>query len=127
MERFAVKGIFVDTPTPDTLRVRDGYMLCEDGRCGAFREAAPAGVPVYDHSGQIITPGFVDLHLHAPQYSYCGTAMDLELLDWLQQYTYPEESHYADADYARAGYGYFVRDLTPVPTSICCTTARCAR
>ena len=26
MERFAVKGIFVDTPTPDTLRVRDGYM-----------------------------------------------------------------------------------------------------
>lgn len=53
MERFAVKGIFVDTPTPDTLRVRDGYMLCEDGRCGAFREAAPAGVPVYDHSGQI--------------------------------------------------------------------------
>ena len=25
MERFAVKGIFVDTPTPDTLRVRDGY------------------------------------------------------------------------------------------------------
>ena len=85
MERFAVKGIFVDTPTPDTLRVRDGYMLCEDGRCGAFREAAPAGVPVYDHSGQIITPGFVDLHLHAPQYSYCGTAMDLELLDWLQQ------------------------------------------
>ena len=86
MERFAVKGIFVDTPTPDTLRVRDGYMLCEDGRCGAFREATPAGVPVYDHSGQIITPGFVDLHLHAPQYSYCGTAMDLELLDWLQQY-----------------------------------------
>ena len=67
MERFAVKGIFVDTPTPDTLRVRDGYMLCEDGRCGAFREAAPAGMPVYDHSGQIITPGFVDLHLHAPQ------------------------------------------------------------
>ena len=120
MERFAVKGIFVDTPTPDTLRVRDGYMLCEDGRCGAFREAAPAGVPVYDHSGQIITPGFVDLHLHAPQYSYCGTAMDLELLDWLQQYTYPEESHYADADYARAGYGYFVRDLTRSATTRAC-------
>ena len=120
MERFAVKGIFVDTPTPDTLRVRDGYMLCEDGRCGAFREAAPAGVPVYDHSGQIITPGFVDLHLHAPQYSYCGTAMDLELLDWLQQYTYPEESHYADADYARAGYGYFVRDLTHSATTRAC-------
>ena len=120
MERFAVKGIFVDTPAPSTLRVRDGYMLCEDGRCGAFTESVPTGVPVYDHSGQIITPGLVDLHLHAPQYSYCGTAMDLELLDWLQQYTYPEEAHYADADYARAGYGYFVRDLQHSATTRAC-------
>lgn len=125
MERFAVKGIFVDTPTPDTLRVRDGYMLCEDGRCGAFREAAPAGVPVYDHSGQIITPGFVDLHLHAPQYSYCGTAMDLELLDWLQQYTYPEESHYADADYARAATATLCGTLRTAPPPAPASLARC--
>ena len=87
---------------------------------GHFVRQPPAGVPVYDHSGQIITPGFVNLHLHAPQYSYCGTAMDLELLDWLQQYTYPEESHYADADYARAGYGYFVRGLTHSATTRAC-------
>lgn len=120
MERFAVKGIFVDTPTPDTLRVRDGYMLCEDGRCGAFREAAPAGVPVYDHSGQIITPGFVDLHLHAPQYSYCGTAMDLELLDWLQQYTYPRNPTMPMPTMPGAGYGYFVRDLTHSATTRAC-------
>ena len=46
---------------------------------------------VLDYTGKIITPGLVDLHLHAPQYSYCGTAMDLELLDWLQQYTYPRK------------------------------------
>ena len=75
---------------------------------------------VRDYTGKIITPGLVDLHLHAPQYSYCGTAMDLELLDWLQQYTYPEEAHYADADYARAGYGYFVRDLQHSATTRAC-------
>ncbi len=31
-----------------------------------------------------------------------------------------EESHYADADYARAGYGYFVRDLTHSATTRAC-------
>ena len=110
MERFAIKGIFVDTPTPEALRVRDGYMLCEDGRCGAFTETSPAGVPVYDHSRKIITPGLVDLHLHAPQYSYCGTAMDLELLDWLQQYTYPEEA--AQRHDARLYFGTLHTDAT---------------
>ena len=80
MNRFALHGTFVDTPTPDALRVRTGYLLCEDGVCAGFSPDAPAGVPVRDYAGQLITPGLVDLHLHAPQYSYCGTAMDLELL-----------------------------------------------
>ena len=93
MDCFALKGTFLDTPTPDTLRVRDGYLLCENGLCAGFSETVPAGVEILDYTGKIITPGLVDLHLHAPQYSYCGTAMDLELLDWLQQYTYPEEAH----------------------------------
>ena len=30
MNRFALHGTFVDTPTPDALRVRTGYLLCED-------------------------------------------------------------------------------------------------
>ena len=95
MNTFTLKGTFLDTPAPDTLRIREGYLLCENGLCAGFSETAPAGVEVLDYTGKIITPGLVDLHLHAPQYSYCGTAMDLELLDWLQQYTYPEEAHYA--------------------------------
>ena len=44
----------------------------------------------------------------------CIRDRDLELLDWLQQYTYPEEAHYADPTYARLGYSYFVRDLKDV-------------
>ena len=44
MDRFALKGTFLDTPTPDTLRVRDGYLLCEICLCAVFSEAAPAGV-----------------------------------------------------------------------------------
>ena len=118
-----LKGTFLDTPAPDTLRVREGYLLCENGLCAGFSETAPAGVEVLDYTGKIITPGLVDLHLHAPQYSYCGTAMDLELLDWLQQYTYPEEAHYADPAYARLGYSYFVRDLKNSATTRACIFA----
>ena len=123
MDCFALKGTFLDTPTPDTLRVRDGYLLCENGLCAGFSAAAPAGVEILDYTGKIITPGLVDLHLHAPQYSYCGTAMDLELLDWLQQYTYPEEAHYADPAYAKLGYAYFVRDLKNSATTRACIFA----
>lgn len=123
MNTFAIKGTFIDTPTPDALRVREGYMLCENGLCAGFTEAAPAGVEVLDYTGKLITPGLVDLHLHAPQYSYCGTAMDLELLDWLQQYTYPEEAHYADPAYAKLGYQYFVRDLKNSATTRACIFA----
>ena len=36
MNRFALHGTFVDTPTPDALRVRTGYLLCEDGVCAGF-------------------------------------------------------------------------------------------
>ena len=73
MNTFTLKGTFLDTPAPDTLRVREGYLLCENGLCAGFSETAPAGVEVLDYTGKIITPGLVDLHLHAPQYSYCGT------------------------------------------------------
>ena len=73
MDRFALKGTFLDTPTPDTLRVRDGYLLCENGLCAGFSEAAPAGVEILDYTGKIITPGLVDLHLHAPQYIIFST------------------------------------------------------
>ena len=40
MDCFALKGTFLDAPTPDTLRVRDGYLLCENGLCAGF-SAAP--------------------------------------------------------------------------------------
>ena len=71
MNTFALKGTFLDTPAPDTLRVREGYLLCENGLCARFSETAPAGVEVLDYTGKIITPGLVDLHLHAPQPGRC--------------------------------------------------------
>ena len=49
-----------------------------------------------------------DLHIHAPQFAFRGLGMDMELLEWLNTYTFPEESKYKELDYADRAYGSFV-------------------
>ena len=117
---FALKGLILDTPVIGELRAREGYLVCEDGKVAGFYSELPqqyAGIDVQDCSGKLIIPGMSDLHLHASQYSYCGTAMDLELLEWLQNYTYPEEARYADPEHARSYYEIFTRDLLHTATT----------
>jgi guanine deaminase len=58
-----------------------------------------------------VLPGFVDLHVHAPQYPQLGKALHLPLEVWLQQYTFPLEARYADLAFAERNYRALVRDL----------------
>lgn len=66
---------------------------------------------VTDFGDRLLIPAMNDVHVHAPQYRNQGIAMDLELLPWLQNYTFPEEMRYADTGYAEWMYRRFVRDL----------------
>ena len=61
--------------------------------------------------GSYLLPGFVDLHIHAPQYPQLGSALDVPLEVWLQKYTFPLEARYADAAFARKSYRLLVDDL----------------
>lgn len=61
--------------------------------------------------GQYILPGFVDLHVHAPQWAQSGTALDIPLYDWLNTYTFPLESKFSDLDFAHEVYDDLVRTL----------------
>ena len=116
--KYLVKGIFIDTISSENLRIRKGYLLIENGLIQGFSEDNPdKTIKLYNYSGKIIIPGLSDLHLHAPQYSYSGTGMDLELLDWLYAYTFPEESKYKDLDYAKKSYEVFVYDLLKSATT----------
>ena len=112
---FALKGAVVTAVSEGKLDVRDqAYVVCEDGLCrGVFDElpAAYDGIEVFDYSEQLITPGFVDLHTHGPQYNFRGLQMDLELLDWLERYTFPEEAKFNDLTYAERSYDLFTEDL----------------
>lgn len=58
-----------------------------------------------------LLPGFVDLHVHAPQYAQLGGALDEPLEVWLQKYTFPLEARYADLGFARPRYETLVGDL----------------
>nr|XP_027212142.1 guanine deaminase-like [Penaeus vannamei] len=55
-------------------------------------------------SSQFLMPGLVDAHLHAPQFPNNGIHLDLPLLEWLQNFTFPTEAKFADEKFARAVY-----------------------
>lgn len=61
--------------------------------------------------GTFVLPGFVDLHIHAPQYPQLGEALDVPLEVWLGKYTFPLEAKYADLEFARPRYEALVADL----------------
>ena len=67
-----------------------------------------------------IFPGMVDLHVHAPQYAFCGMCMDLELMEWLNRYTFPKEEKYENPEYAEKAYGMFVAALEKGATTRAC-------
>jgi guanine deaminase len=104
--------------------VEKGYVAVEDGRvAGVSTDLASLdceGAEVTDFGDCLLIPAMNDMHVHAPQYRNQGVAMDLELLPWLQNYTFPEESKYADADYAERMYRRFVRDMWRFGTMRAC-------
>jgi len=65
----------------------------------------------YLDGNQAITPGLVDCHTHAPQYSNLGIGLDLPLLEWLDTYTFPTEKAMSDPDFASRVYKIFVDKL----------------
>ena len=110
-----IKGNFFDCSENMELRVRCGaYCVVKDGVSEGIFDELPekyAGVQVTDYADRLIMPALVDLHTHAPQYTFHGMGMDLELLEWLNTYTFPEEARYRDLEYASQAYDAFVNDL----------------
>lgn len=92
----------------------ESYAVCLEGICqGVFKELPGqfAALGVRDMGDCLILPGLTDLHTHAPQYGFRGLGMDLELLEWLNTHTFPEEARYANLDYAKRAYGMYVEEL----------------
>ena len=127
MKHFVIKGNICQTKTPQSLDLyENAYAVCVDGVSKGVFEKLPqeyASLPLYDYSDKLIFPGMVDLHVHAPQYAFRGMCMDLELMDWLNRYTFPEEEKYEDLVYAEKAYAMFVEALKNGATTRACIFA----
>lgn len=126
-DSFVIRGDICYSETPQSLRLcPDSWLVCLEGHSAGVFPALPeqyANLPVLDCAGSLVTPGLTDLHAHAPQYALCGQGMDLELLDWLSRYIFPEESRYASLDYADQAYRRFVEDVRRGPNTRACVFA----
>ena len=124
---FVIKGNFCQTKNPQELDLFEGaFAVCVDGLSKGIFNTLPeeyAQLPLYDCGDSLIFPGMVDLHVHAPQYAFRGMCMDLELMDWLNRYTFPEEEKYEDLEYAEKAYGMFVDALKNSATTRSCIFA----
>jgi guanine deaminase len=81
----------------------DGFVAVgDDGRFAAVGDwsDAPRDAEIVELGPHaLITPGFVDTHLHAPQLEMIGSYGG-KLLEWLETYTFPTERKFADRGHA---------------------------
>lgn len=124
MRNYVLKGnICYSKSSKELCIVENGYVVCKDGRSAGVYETLPEiyeALPCYNYEDKIVIPGLVDLHVHAPQYSFRGLGMDLELIEWLNTHTFVEEAKYADLEYAKKAYDIFVEDLIDSATTRAC-------
>lgn len=121
----AIRGSFfditavVDMPTqlPEQARyIEDGLLLLNGGEIVSLqpweegRLQLTDDVAVLDYRGKLIVPGFVDTHIHYPQTEMIG-AYGEQLLEWLQQYTFPVESQYHCPQHAAKMSAFFLHQL----------------
>lgn len=100
----------------------DGILLVEDGK---IVNAGPA-IELFDslspqteivhYPNSIITPGFIDTHIHYPQKEMVA-AYGEQLLEWLDTYTFPTEAKFKDKAYARTIADRFLTELLRAGTT----------
>lgn len=89
----------MQTPSPDGFEVLvdqhielDGQGLIASIRPAIETDEADVTLP----PNSILVPGFIDTHIHAPQWTQRGVGLDLPLDQWLNDYTFPLESSFSD-------------------------------
>ncbi len=94
---------------------RGALLVDGEGSIAAVGDAEPLiqaypTANVIDHGSGLLLPGFVDAHVHFPQYLMAGSHGE-SLLTWLERYTFPAEIECADQAYAEALAGQFLDEL----------------
>ncbi|WHY77027.1 guanine deaminase [Neobacillus sp. WH10] len=119
------QGTAFSSKSPKEIQILKEHLFCINANGMIERIVAPEDAdyqPLLDTyqggenfhrlaDGQYFLPGFVDLHVHAPQWAQAGTALDIPLYDWLNTYTFPIESKFSDLNFAKNVYQDVVSTL----------------
>jgi len=90
--------------------------VIDDGKISALGHASellptlPADIEINHYQDALITPGFIDTHIHLPQTGMVGSYGE-QLLDWLNTYTFPCESQFGDKAHADEVADIFIKEL----------------
>ena len=134
----AVLGSFFHTPVYGTFEFLEQALIEVDGAGVIERVTLPAD-PSYEarlraarETGETAPgsflelgpderalPGFVDLHVHAPQWPQAGVALDEPLDVWLDQRTFPLEARFQDPEFAYGVGAELSRHLLARGTTTC--------
>ena len=107
---------FLDEPSADGSNVEyfeDGILSIKDGKVSVCCDAGKAQREGFDLDRcerlphHLIVPGFIDTHVHSPQIDIIAS-YGAQLLDWLENYTFPAEARYKDEAYAAAAASDFL-------------------
>jgi guanine deaminase len=93
----------------------DGVLVIDNGQVAKVGHAADLlpglmGVEIIEYRDALITPGFIDTHIHYPQTGMIAS-YGQQLLDWLNTYTFPAEQQFADKAHAADVAGIFLKEL----------------
>lgn len=104
-------------PAPNSFAwFEDGLLLIDGSRIKATGDARellarlPGDVPLEHWPNSLLVPGFIDIHVHLPQLGIIGS-YGTQLLDWLKAYTFPAETKFSDAAWAKTQAELFVGQL----------------
>jgi len=94
---------FVEGPDAVHVELNGGVVMLggeivATGTADVLRNNYPQAT-VTDYGKSLISPGFVDPHVHYPQTAIIAS-WGKRLIDWLNTYTFPEEKRFSDPDYA---------------------------
>jgi guanine deaminase len=135
MSSLVIKGQVVSfTETGVTHFEKGAIAVGDDGRITWVGEARAlpaiyANTVTQDHGSKLVLPGFIDPHIHFPQYRMLA-APAKDLLEWLNRYTFPEESKFSDRNHADTAAEIFLDRLaangTTSALAFCSVHKQCA-
>ena len=87
--------------TPGAVAIDGGAIVDVDAPDAIAAKYRPADT--VDARNEIVLPGLINTHTHAPMVMYRGLADDLALMDWLNKYIFPAEAKTVSPEMVRVG------------------------